>query len=89
MNGIKQCIHGNVIFRLPYVKIMMIVQLSGATVYLYLYVFGPWTILARKDQNTLIEQSVTLIEQLLFLGTNIVKVSKWYLKCDDLPGASP
>jgi len=27
---------------------------------------GIWTILARKDQNTLIEKSVTLIEQLLF-----------------------
>jgi len=27
---------------------------------------GPWTILARKDRNTLIEKSVTLIEQLLF-----------------------
>jgi len=52
---------------------------------------GPWTILARKDQNTLIEQSVTLIEQLLFRScfSNIVKVSKWYLKCDDFPGASP
>jgi len=76
----------------------MIVQLSRASIPIHIGGgdggLGPWTIFARKDQNTLIEQSVTLIEQLLFslkffLGANIVKVSKWYLKCDDLPGASP
>jgi len=77
MNGIKQCIHRDVIFRLPYVSYQdnnMIVQLSRAAWSHCIPIhigggdrsLGPWTILARKDQNTLIEQSVTLIEQLLF-----------------------
>jgi len=43
-----------------------------------------WTMLARKDQNTLIEQSATLIEQSTTISlkavgsyfSNIVKVSK-------------
>jgi len=68
----------------------MIVQLSRAAWSHYIPMhmgggeedLGPWTIIARKDRNTLIEKSVTLIEQLLFRScfSNIVKVSKMVSK---------
>jgi len=60
MNGIKQCIHGDVIFKLPYVSIPdndMIALLNRAVWSHCIPIhigsgdgdLGPWTILARKD----------------------------------------
>jgi len=64
-----ECIHGDVIFMLPYVSIPRLCS-SAWSHCIPIHIGGgnrslcPWTILARKDRNTLIEKSVTLIEQL-------------------------